>query len=98
MTKTRDKVADAAESIRPYVERAMTDEKLRDEVMRAFGTARELYGELIGEKTADHAGEPRRDRRRHPRQAPRGDRGPPQRERAAPGEAGALRRNAGRRC
>jgi gas vesicle protein len=50
MTKTKDKVTDAADSIRPYVERAMTDEKLRNEVMRAFGTARELYGELIGEK------------------------------------------------
>jgi hypothetical protein len=29
----------------------MTDEKLRGDVMRAFGTARELYGELIGEKS-----------------------------------------------
>ena len=37
--------------VKPYVERAMSDEKLRDEVMRAFGTARELYDELIGERT-----------------------------------------------
>ena len=51
MTKTKDKVSDAAESIKPYVERAMTDEKLRGDVMRAFGTARELYGELMGEKS-----------------------------------------------
>jgi hypothetical protein len=50
MTKTKTRVTDAAESIRPYVERAMNDEKLRTEVLRAFGTARELYGELIGEK------------------------------------------------
>ena len=50
MTNTRDKVADATEAIKPYVERAMSDEKLRTEVMRAFGTARELYDELIGEK------------------------------------------------
>jgi hypothetical protein len=51
MTKTKDKVSDAAESIKPYVERAMTDEKLRGDVMRAFGTARELYSELMGEKS-----------------------------------------------
>jgi hypothetical protein len=51
MTKTKERVSDAAESIRPYVERAMTDEKLRAEVLRAFGTARELYGELLSEKS-----------------------------------------------
>jgi len=50
MTNTKDRVSEAAESIKPYVERAMTDEKLRNEVLRAFGTARELYSELIGEK------------------------------------------------
>jgi gas vesicle protein len=47
--KARDKVNDAAESIKPYVERAMADEKLRDDVMRAFGTAREIYKDLMGE-------------------------------------------------
>lgn len=51
MTNTKERVSDAADSIRPYVERAMNDEKLRGEVLRAFGTARELYGELIGGKT-----------------------------------------------
>ncbi len=50
MAKTKDTLLDAAESIKPYVERAMTDERLRDEVMRAFGTARELYGELLSGK------------------------------------------------
>ena len=50
--KTRDKVYDAAESIKPYVERAMEDEKLRDDVMRAFGSAREIYKDLMGEKSA----------------------------------------------
>jgi len=48
----RDKVYDAADSIRPYVERAMADEKLRDDVMRAFVGAREIYKDLIGEKSA----------------------------------------------
>ena len=46
--KARDKVYDAAENIKPYVERAMEDEKLRDDVMSAFSTAKELYSELIG--------------------------------------------------
>jgi hypothetical protein len=50
MTKAKDTLLDAAENIKPYVERAMSDEHLRDEVMRAFGTARELYGELVGGK------------------------------------------------
>ena len=50
--KARDKVNDAAESIKPYVERAMADEKLRDDVMRAFGSAREIYKDLMGEKSA----------------------------------------------
>jgi hypothetical protein len=50
--KARDKVYDAAENIKPYVERAMEDEKLRDEVMRAFGSAREIYKDLMGEKSA----------------------------------------------
>jgi len=52
MTKTKDKVYDAAENVKPYVERAMSDEKLRDDVMSAFGTAKELYNELIGDRGA----------------------------------------------
>jgi gas vesicle protein len=52
MTKTRDKVYDAAENVKPYVERAMSDEKLRDDVMSAFGTAKELYSELLGNRGA----------------------------------------------
>jgi hypothetical protein len=39
-----------AEAVKPYLERAMSDEKLRDDVMHAFGTARELYAELVNEK------------------------------------------------
>ncbi len=50
MPKTRETLLDAADSIKPYIERAMTDERLRAEVMRAFGTARELYGELASGK------------------------------------------------
>ena len=52
MAKTKDKVYDAAENVKPYVERAMSDEKLRDDVMSAFSTAKELYNELIGGRGA----------------------------------------------
>jgi len=50
--KAKDKVSEARENLKPYVERAMADEKLRDEVMRAFGSAREIYQDLMGEKSA----------------------------------------------
>ena len=52
MAKTKDKVYDAADSVKPYVERAMRDEKLRGDVMSAFTTAKELYNELIGGRSA----------------------------------------------
>jgi hypothetical protein len=52
MAKTRDKVYDAAENVKPYVERAMNDDKLRDDVMSAFGTAKELYNDLVGTRGA----------------------------------------------
>jgi gas vesicle protein len=52
MAKTKDKVYDAAGNVKPYVDRAMNDEKLRDDVMSAFATAKELYSELIGGRGA----------------------------------------------
>jgi gas vesicle protein len=52
MAKTKDKVYDTAGNVKPYVERAMKDEKLRDDVMSAFSTAKELYNELIGGRSA----------------------------------------------
>jgi hypothetical protein len=48
MAKATDRVYDTAGTIKPYVERAMSDEKLRSDVMSAFSTARELYNELVG--------------------------------------------------
>jgi len=50
--RAKDRVSDATENIKPYVERAMADEKLREDVVRAFGSAREIYQELMGEKNA----------------------------------------------
>jgi hypothetical protein len=52
MAKTTDKVYDAAGSVKPYVERAIRDEKLRADVMSAFTTARDLYNELVGGRDA----------------------------------------------
>jgi hypothetical protein len=48
MAKTKDKVRDSAGSVRPYVERAMRDEDLRENVRNAFESARDVYNELIG--------------------------------------------------
>jgi hypothetical protein len=52
MAKTKDRVADATENVKPYVERAIGDEKLRADVMSAFTTARDLYNELVGDRRA----------------------------------------------
>jgi gas vesicle protein len=52
MAKTKDKVYDAADSVKPYVQRAMQDEKLREDVLSAFSTAKDLYTELIGGRNA----------------------------------------------
>jgi hypothetical protein len=52
MAKTKDKVVDAAENVKPYVDRAISDEKLRADVLSAFGTARDLYNELVGDRRA----------------------------------------------
>ncbi len=51
MTKTKDKVADAAGNVKPYVQRAIGDEDLRDNVKAAFQAAREVYDELIGNRS-----------------------------------------------
>ena len=51
MSKTKSKVYDTADTFRPYVERAMADEKLRADVISAFKTAKKLYGELAGGDT-----------------------------------------------
>ena len=52
MAKTKDKVLDRAGGARPYIERAMKDEDLRQNVRKAFESAREVYNELIGGRGA----------------------------------------------
>jgi hypothetical protein len=47
MAKTKDRVAD----VKPYVKRAIQDEELRDNLRSAFATARDVYDELIGNRS-----------------------------------------------
>ena len=48
--RTKDRFNDATANIKPYVDRAMADDKLREDVMRAFKTAKDLYQDLMGDK------------------------------------------------
>ena len=48
MAKTRDKFSGAASNMKPYVERAVSDTELRENVKAAFQAAREVYDELLG--------------------------------------------------
>ena len=50
MHKTRDKVSDAADNVKPYVDRALHDEELRESVRNAYESARTIYNELIGKR------------------------------------------------
>ncbi len=50
MAKTKDKVVNQAGNVKPYIERAMKDEDLRENVMTAFTAAKEVYDELIGNR------------------------------------------------
>ncbi|MDX6512489.1 MAG: hypothetical protein QOE36_1993 [Gaiellaceae bacterium] len=52
MANAREKVLDQAGSVKPYIERAVKDEDLRDNVMSAFAAAREVYDELLGNRGA----------------------------------------------
>jgi gas vesicle protein len=58
MNKKTDRLSDAATNVRPYVERALKDEELRDNVRRAFQTAKDVYEELVSQghvsKAATH--------------------------------------------
>ena len=50
MASTRDRIAGGAGTVKPYVERAMTDEKVREDVRDAVAAARQIYDELIGNR------------------------------------------------
>jgi hypothetical protein len=44
--KTKDRPAQAVDTLRPYVKRAMEDPELREDLLAAFVAARELYGQV----------------------------------------------------
>jgi hypothetical protein len=48
MAKTKEKVGEAYDNARPYVERLARDEELHDHVKSAYDSARRIYDELIG--------------------------------------------------
>jgi hypothetical protein len=50
MGRQRDTLLTRADTVRPYVERAMNDDNLRRDVLRAFAIARELYSELARDR------------------------------------------------
>lgn len=55
MAKTKDKAIDTATTVKPFVERALGDEKLRDDLQNAFATAKKVYDDLVGAKSVDKA-------------------------------------------
>lgn len=48
MAKLQDRARDRASDARPYIERALKDEKVREDVKNAIATARDIYGQLLG--------------------------------------------------
>ena len=46
MPKAKDRIQDA----KPYVQRALQDEELRENLRNAFSTARDVYDELLGNR------------------------------------------------
>jgi len=52
MTNTKDRVADATANVRPYLERALRDEELRQSVKNAYTSARSLYDQLLARNDA----------------------------------------------
>ena len=50
MRKSTEKVRTAAETARPYVERAITDDEFRESLRAAFVAAKDIYDELMPQK------------------------------------------------
>ena len=55
MTYTKERAAAAAASARPYVERALRDQELRDNIRNAYTSARAVYDELSRRRVSDAA-------------------------------------------
>jgi gas vesicle protein len=50
MAKTKEKLYDTADTMRPYVDRALHDDALHDNIKEAFTAARDVYSELLGNR------------------------------------------------
>ena len=48
MAKLQDRALDRANDVRPYLERALKDEQVREDVKSAIATARDIYEQLLG--------------------------------------------------
>jgi hypothetical protein len=50
MAKTKEKLYDTADTMKPYVDRALHDDDLHDNLKEAFKAARDVYAELLGNR------------------------------------------------
>jgi hypothetical protein len=50
MANTKDKVSEAASTVKPYFDRAISDQELRQNVRSAYDSARAIYNELVGRR------------------------------------------------
>ncbi len=50
MAKTKERLYDTADTMKPYVDRALHDDDLHDNLKEAFNAAREVYAELLGNR------------------------------------------------
>ena len=48
MAKLQDRAKDRAGDVKPYLERALKDERVREDVKSAIATARQIYDQLLG--------------------------------------------------
>lgn len=50
MAKTKERIYDTADTVRPYVDRAIHDDELRANLKEAFNAARDVYNEILGSR------------------------------------------------
>jgi hypothetical protein len=50
MARTKERVLGAADTAKPYVDLALHDQQLRDNVRTAFDAARAIYDDLVGRR------------------------------------------------
>ena len=55
MASTKDRISDTADTVRPYLERAVKDEEVRENLKSALLAARNIYDELIGSRGVTYA-------------------------------------------